>query len=214
MDKANRRKFRAVEIKKEALMAIRLFQFKTSMFCEKARIVLSMKNLPYEPVDARQDERKALIEFSGQKKVPVLDYHGQCVTDSTTIAAFLDEKHPQNGIYPTDPSQKALCLILEDWADEVLFKAVHDMRPAESAETKKKGEEALQVHLRNLDRFLDGRKFVFDRLTMADIAIFVELHYLYTTVQYAIPAEYRNVAAWMDLMRGTLKLSSLQDIAA
>lgn len=195
-------------------MAIRLFQFKTSMFCEKVRIVLSQKDLPYELIDAKEDERKSLIEFSGQKKVPVLDYHGQCVIDSTTVSAFLDEKHPQNGIYPSGASEKALCLIWEDWADEVLFKAVHDMRAVESPETRKDGEKRLQVHLQNLDQFLAGRKFIFDRLTMADIAIFVELHYLYTTVQYEIPNHYKNVRVWMDLMRQTLKLSSLQDLAA
>jgi len=194
-------------------MAIRLFQFKTSMFCEKARIVLSMKNLPYELVDAKQDERKTLIEFSGQKKVPVLDYHGQCVIDSTTISSFLDEKHPHNGIYPSGAADKGLCSILEDWSDEILFKAVHDMRAVESADTKRKGEETLQVHLRSLDQFLGGKQFVFDRLTMADIAIFVELHYLYTTVEYEIPGHYENVRGWMDLVRQTLKLSSLQDLA-
>ncbi len=194
-------------------MAIRLFQFKTSMFCEKVRIALSLKSLPYEVVDARQDERKALIEFSGQKKVPVLDYHGQCVIDSTTISAFLDEKNPQNSIYPSGASEKGLCLILEDWADEVLFEAVHDMRPVESAETRKDGERRLQIHLQSLDQFLAGKKFIFDRLTMADIAIFVELHYLYTTVQYEIPGHYKNVGAWMNLMRESLKLSSLRDIA-
>jgi glutathione S-transferase len=195
-------------------MAIRLFQFKTSMFCEKVRIVLAMKNLPYELVDARQDERKSLIEFSSQKKVPVLDYHGQCVVDSTTISCFLDEKHPEHPIYPAGASDKGLCSLLEDWADEILFKAVHDMRAVESAETKKKGEEALQVHLRSLDQFLTGKKFIFERLTMADIAIFVELHYLYTTVQYEIPDRYQSVRSWMDLMRQSLKLSSLQDLAA
>ena len=195
-------------------MAIRLFQFKTSMFCEKVRIVLSLKNLPYELVDAKQDERKTLIEFSGQKKVPVLDYHGQCVIDSTTISAFLDEKNPQNGIYPAGASDKGLCLMLEDWADEVLFKAVHDMRAVESVETRKDGEKRLQIHLQSLDQFLAGKKFIFDRLTMADIAIFVELHYLYTTVQYEIPGHYKNVGTWMNLMRESLKLSSLRDIAA
>lgn len=195
-------------------MAIRLFQFKTSMFCEKARIVLSSKGLPYEVVDARQDERKELIAFSGQKKVPVMDYHGQCVIDSTAIAAFLDAKHPQNAIYPAAPSDKGLCLILEDWADEVLFEVVHDMRAVESAETRKDGERRLQIHLQSLEQLLTGKKFIFDRLTLADIAVFVELHYLYTTVQYEIPGRYKNVGAWMDLMRESLKLSSLQDIAA
>jgi len=58
-------------------MAIRLFQSQTSMFCEKIRIVLAMKGVPYEIVDVKKDERKSLIEYSGQRKVPVIDFEGQ-----------------------------------------------------------------------------------------------------------------------------------------
>lgn len=195
-------------------MAIRLFQFPTSMFCEKVRIVLAYKKLPYEIVSARDDERKSLIAFSGQKKVPVIDYHGQCVVDSTTICAFLEEKHPEKSIYPSAAADKALCLILEDWADEVLFEAVHDMRPAEPLEKRQEGEKRLQVYLQSLEWLFSGRKFIFDRLGMADIAIFTELHYLYTVAKYELPAGYKNVNAWMELMRQTLGLSSLYDAAA
>lgn len=195
-------------------MAIRLFQFPTSMFCEKVRVVLAYKKLPYEIVNARDDGRKSLIAFSGQKKVPVIDYHGQCVLDSTTICALLEEKHPEKSVCPSAAADKGLCLILEDWADEVLFQPVHKMRPVEPPETRQQGERELQVHLRSLDQLLGGRKFIFDRVTLADIAIFVQLHYLYTVVQYDIPAQYRNVRAWMDLMRKTLGLSSLYDVAA
>ena len=51
-------------------MAIRLFQSQTSMFCEKVRIVLALKKIPYDIADVRKDERKSLIEFTGQRKVP------------------------------------------------------------------------------------------------------------------------------------------------
>jgi glutathione S-transferase len=195
-------------------MAIRLFQFPTSMFCEKVRIVLALKKLPYEIVNARDDERKSLIVFSGQKKVPALDYHSQCVVDSTAICAFLDERHPEKNIYPARAADKGLCLVLEDWADEVLFQPVHKMRPVEPAETRQEGEKELQVHFRGLDQLLSGRKFIFDHVTLADIAIFAQLHYLYTVGKYEIPPAYRNVNAWMELMRQTTGLSSLYDIAA
>ena len=68
-------------------MTIRLFQSQTSMFCEKVRVVLAMKNLPYEIVDVRKDDRKSLIEYTGQRKVPSMDYQGQRIIDSTFIAA-------------------------------------------------------------------------------------------------------------------------------
>lgn len=196
------------------MMVIRLFQSQTSMFCEKVRIVLGLKSVPYEVVDVRRDERKSLIEFSGQRKVPVMDYNGQCIIDSTFISVFLEEQYPRNSIYPEGVSDKGLCLILEDWADEVLNQAIRLMRRAETPEVRQQAEKELDVHLQSLGHFLSGRRFVFDRMTIADIAIFTQLHYLYTVIKHEIPASHKNLRVWMELMRGTLKLPSFYDSAA
>src|SRR5919106_6522656 len=190
-------------------MAVRLFQSQTSMFCEKVRVVFAMKKVPYEIVDVRKDERKSLIEFTGQRKVPSLDYNGQCVIDSTIISALLEDKHPGPSIYPEGGANKGLCLALEDWSDEVLIHANHAMRRAETPEARKRAEEEWAVHFRTLDQLYSGKRFIFDRMTIADIAIFSQLHYLYTVVNYDIPSDYKNVRAFMELMRQTLKLKSL-----
>jgi glutathione S-transferase len=194
-------------------MGIKLYQSETSMFCEKVRIVLKMKNLPYEISDVRPN-RQPLIDFSGQRKIPVMDFNGQCVIDSTFISAFLEEKYPQNGIYPKSPVDKGLALMLEDWADEVLNMAIRMLRRAETPEARKEAEKGLDGHFRALDQFFTDKQFIFDRMTIADIAIFVQLHYLYTVVKYEIPAEHRNLIKWMDLMRRNLNLDSLQAVTA
>ena len=75
-------------------------------------------------------------------------------------------------------------------------------------------EKGLDVHFRTLDQFFNGKQFIFGQMTIADIAIFVQLHYLYTAVKYEIPAEHRNLIKWMDVMRRNLKLDSLQAVAA
>ena len=192
-------------------MAVRLFQSQTSMFCEKVRIVFAMKKVPYEIVDVRKDDRKSLIEYTGQRKVPSMDYNGQCVIDSTVIANLLDEKHGGPGIYPDGAANKGICLALEDWSDEVLIQANHAMRRAETPDARKKAEEQWAGHFRTLDQIYSGKKYIFDRITIADIAIFSQLHYLYTTVKYDIPNTYKNVQAFMENMRRTLKLNSLSD---
>jgi glutathione S-transferase len=192
-------------------MAIRLFQSQTSMFCEKVRVVFAMKRVPYEIVDVRKDERKSLIEYTGQRKVPSMDYNGRCVIDSTTISALLENDYPGNSIYPESVANKGLCLALEDWSDEVLIHANHAMRRAETPEARKKAEEEWAVHFKTLDQIYTGKNFIFDRMTIADIAIFSQLHYLYTTIKYEIPSDYRNVHAFMENMRRTLKLNSLAD---
>ncbi len=193
-------------------MSIKLYQSETSMYCEKVRVVLRMKNIPYEVSDVRPN-RQPLIDFSGQRKIPVMDHNGQCVIDSTFISAFLEEKYPQNSIYPKGASDKGLCLMLEDWADEVLNLAVRAFRRAETPEARKEAEKGIEIHFRTLDQFFTGKQFIFGQMTMADIAIFVQLHYLYTVVKYEIPAAHKNLIAWMDMMRQSLKLPSL-DVAA
>ena len=192
-------------------MAVRLFQSQTSMFCEKVRVVFAMKKVPYDIVDVRKDDRKSLIEYTGQRKVPSMDFNGQCVIDSTVISALLEEKYPGTSIYPSDPASKGLCFALEDWSDEVLIHANHAMRRADTPEAKKKAEDEWATHFKTLDLIYSGKKFIFDKITIADIAIFSQLHYLYTTVKYDIPASYKNVIAFMENMRQTLKLKALSD---
>ena len=192
-------------------MAIKLFKSQTSIFCEKVRIVLALKKVPYDIVDVRKDDRKSLIEYTGQRKVPSTDYNGERVIDSTVIAARLEKDYPGIGIYPDGATNKGLCLALEDWSDEVLIHANHALRRADNAEARKKAEDEWDVHFNTLDQIYSGKKFIFDRMTLADIAIFSQLHYLYTAVKYEIPAKYKNVNAFMENMRQTLKLNSLAD---
>jgi len=192
-------------------MAIKLFQSQTSMFCEKVRLVFALKKVPYEIVDVRKDDRKSLLEYTNQRKVPTANYNGECVIDSTIISARLEKDHPGNSIYPESAADKGLCLALEDWSDEVLILANHAMRRAETPEARKKAEDQWDAHFNVLDQIYSGKKFVFDRMTIADMAIFSQLHYLYTTVKYDIPAKYKNVNAFMENMRQTLKLNTLAD---
>jgi glutathione S-transferase len=181
------------------------------MFCEKVRIVLAMKRVPYDIVDVRKDDRKSLIEYTGQRKVPSMNYDGDCVIDSTVISARLEKDHPASSIYPEGAANKGLCLALEDWSDEVLIHANHAIRRADNAEARKKAEDQWNIHFATLDQIYTGKKFIFDRMTLADIAIFSQLHYLYTTVKYEIPSRYKNVNAFMETMRQILRLNSLAD---
>jgi glutathione S-transferase len=192
-------------------VAIKLFQSQTSMFCEKVRIVFALKRVPYEIIDVRKDDRKSLLEYTHQRKVPTVNYNGECVIDSTVISARLEKDHPANSIYPEGAAHKGLCLALEDWSDEVLILANHAMRRAETPEARQKAEAQWAAHFDTLDQIYSGKKFIFDRMTIADMAIFSQLHYLYTTVKYEIPAKYNNVRAFMENMRQTLKLNSLAD---
>jgi glutathione S-transferase len=181
------------------------------MFCEKVRIVFAVKKVPYEIVDVRKDDRKSLLEYTNQRKVPTMNYNGECVIDSTIISARLEKDFPGNSIYPEGAADKGLCLALEDWSDEVLILANHAMRRADTPEARKKAEDQWDAHFNILDQIYSGKNFIFGRMTIADMAIFSQLHYLYTTVKYEIPAKYKNVHGFLENMRQTLKLKSLTE---
>jgi glutathione S-transferase len=192
-------------------MSIKLYQSQTSMFCEKVRMVFAVKKVPYDIVDVRKDDRKSLLEYTNQRKVPTMNYNGECVIDSTIISARLEKDYPANSIYPEGAANKGLCLALEDWSDEVLILANHAMRRADTPEARQKAEAQWDAHFNTLDQIYTGKKFIFERMTLADMAIFSQLHYLYTTVKYEIPAKYKNVHAFLENMRQTLQLKSLAD---
>lgn len=195
-------------------MATRLFNSKFSMFCEKIRIVLAMKKVPYEEVDVKADDRKSLIEFSRQRKVPTMDFDGRCIQDSTDLARHLEDLYPEPSIYPDDPSDKGLCLMLEDWADEDLNGAVMRIRRSEKDEDVKRAEADMEVHLGNLDLLYGGKDYVFGRMTLADISIYTQLHFLYTVMDREIAPKYANVHAFMARMLKATGAASLKDVAA
>ena len=62
----------------------------------------------------------------------------------------------------------------------------------------KKAEQELAVHLENLDLLYSGKDFIFGRMTLADISIYTQLHYLYTSLDREIDAGYTHVHAFID----------------
>lgn len=100
---------------------LELYQFEMSHFVEKVRLILDYKELPYRKVEVTPGIGQIeLFQMSGQRKVPVLKDGSEIIADSTAIAEYLDRKYPDKPIIPSDPKQKGLCLLIEQWADESL----------------------------------------------------------------------------------------------
>lgn len=98
---------------------IELYQFELSHYCEKIRLILDYKGLEYRKVEVTPGIGQLdLYRMSGQRQVPVLKDGTDFVADSTAIAKYLDEKYPDKPILPTDPWQRGLCLLMEEWADQ------------------------------------------------------------------------------------------------
>jgi len=100
---------------------IRLHQFEVSPFCDKIRRALHVKGQPYEVVEVPLTRVTSVSKLNPAGKLPTLEHDGLVVSDSTDIAAYLEETFLEPPLYPADPAERALCHVLEDWADESLY---------------------------------------------------------------------------------------------
>jgi glutathione S-transferase len=97
---------------------LELYQFELSQFSEKVRLVLDYKGLAYRKIEVVPGMGQLeLFRMSGQRQVPVLKDGNTVIADSTAIALYLDRTYPDRPIIPTNPQQKATCMLLEQWAD-------------------------------------------------------------------------------------------------
>jgi len=98
---------------------IKLYDFKSSPNCQRVKVVLAEKNLPYEivPVDLTKKEQKApeYLKMNPYGKVPVLADDSTVLYESLIINEYLEEKYPSPALMPKDPSKKAKARILTDY---------------------------------------------------------------------------------------------------
>ena len=67
--------------------------------------------------------REVILPNTGLIKVPVMQCpDGRWLKDTTPMMAWLDREHPQAGIYPADPAARFLAELIEDYADEWMWR--------------------------------------------------------------------------------------------
>jgi len=98
---------------------IKLYDFKSSPNCQRVKVVLAEKNLPYEivPIDLPAKEQKTpeYLKMNPYGKVPVLTDDSTVLYESCIINEYLEEKYPTPPLLPKDPSLKAKARILIDY---------------------------------------------------------------------------------------------------
>jgi glutathione S-transferase len=98
---------------------IKLYDFKSSPNCQRVKIVLAEKNLPYEivPIDLRAQEQKTpdYLKLNPYGKVPVLTDDDTVLYESCIINEYLEEKYPNPPLMPKQPGKKAKARILVDY---------------------------------------------------------------------------------------------------
>jgi len=98
---------------------LKLYDFKSSPNCQRVKVVLAEKNLPYDivPIDLTKKEQKTpqYLKLNPYGKVPVLTDDSTVLYESLIINEYLEEKYPNPPLLPKDPAKKAKARILIDY---------------------------------------------------------------------------------------------------
>lgn len=108
-------------------MALKLYQFAISHYCEKVRWALDYKGLNYQTVTLLPGQHiKTVRQLTGGKdtSVPVLDHDGHCVQGSAQILDYLDQTFPERPLTPSDPELRDQALAWERRLDDEAGPAV------------------------------------------------------------------------------------------
>ena len=90
-----------------------------SPYCWRTKLALMHKGLPFETIPWRFSE-KNVIAFSGQGRVPVLRDGDQVVSNSWTIASYLEDAYPDRPSLFRGDGGRAVTRFVNAWADGVL----------------------------------------------------------------------------------------------
>lgn len=164
------------------MAAIKLYDFLSSPNCQRVKVVLAEKKLPYEtiPVDLKKGEQKKaeFLKLNPYGKVPVLIDGATVLYESLIINEYLNEKYPEPPLMPEDHAKRAKVRILTDYGmnhvDVPYQKIRHELLKDEkerSQETIDKAKTDLKNLLQRLEREIGEQPYLAGDFSLADAAL-------------------------------------------
>lgn len=160
---------------------------------ETARLALSIGGIEFEDQRLKFDQWAALKPQTPFHSLPVLEVDGKMLAQSNTINRYVGKLAD---LYPSHPWQAALCDEVMDAVEDVDQKMGPTYSMKDDAE-KKKAREALAagpipLYLTRLQAYLQdrgGEYFADNRLTVADLKVFLWVRHLRSGILDHIPAD-------------------------
>ncbi len=140
------------------MAAIKLYDFASSPNCQRVKVVLAEKKLPFEtvPVDLRKgDQKKAdFLKLNPYGKVPVIIDGNTVLCESCVINEYLEEKYPEPPLMPKEPAQKAKIRILIDYGMAHFDAPYQKLRQEIMKDAKEKSQEVIEGAKKDLKNLL------------------------------------------------------------
>ena len=98
-----------------------------SYFTGKVEAFLRYREIAHRRVELSTRDFRAVAQATGRAQMPALEWpDGRWMTDSTAMITWLDDHTPGHRVIPATPYARFFSLLLEDYADEWLWRpALH-----------------------------------------------------------------------------------------
>lgn len=156
-----------------------------SPYVRKVLVVLDLKDLAYEIdpiIPFMGDDR--FSQLSPVRRIPVLIDDRVTLADSSVICQYLEDRHPEPAVYPSDVADRARARWFEEYADtrmgEVFIWRLFNQvainpfvwgEATDQAVLRRTLDEEIPQVLGYLESELPASGFLFGALSIADIAI-------------------------------------------
>ncbi len=107
---------------------VRVYGLKVSYFTGKLEAYLRYKEIPFEyRTMTVSDFRDRIPRLTGARQMPAVELDdGRWMTDTSPVIDWFETQYPSPAILPDDPVKAYVCRLIEDYADEWLWRpAMH-----------------------------------------------------------------------------------------
>lgn len=137
---------------------IKFYDFKSSPNCQRVKVVLEEKKLPYEtiPIDLRNKEQKTpdYLKINPYGKVPALIDGDTVLYESCIINEYLNEKYPNPPLMPADAGKRAQARILIDYGLAQMDPAYQKLRMELMKDEKERDKRVVESARAELKKLL------------------------------------------------------------
>ncbi|MFK0573759.1 glutathione S-transferase family protein [Endozoicomonas sp.] len=189
----------------------KLYGVPLSPMVRKVLLALEIKKINHEIVPVMPfNKPEGFEKISPLGKIPAWEDDKVTLADSTVICEYLEDRYPEQPLYPEDPAGKARARWFEEYADTVMLPVLGTVfferiakkmmnQPVDEAKVQEILESKLPGTFVYLESQAPEADFLFGPdLQMADISIatnFINLGHAGVNVE---PAEYPKLAAYVE----------------